>query len=351
MSLILKEKVQGPVAWKGIDLAKDDSWVYYLSEKTIASIESALFLVKQKGLKAPNFNKEDFLIPDLSDEIAYFVEELENGRGFLLIRGLPMERYTDEEVSTIYWGLGLHMGIPVSQNANGDLLGHVIDQGLSLENSNVRGYQTKLHLPFHADGSDVVGLLSLRKGKSGGFSSIISSMAVYNEILEKYPEYLGILCRPFNFDRRGEESPGESPVFTSPIFSYYDGKLSCRYVRTFIESAQAKTGIHLSKVEIEALDILDSILHDENMHYNMMLEEGDMQFVNNYTVLHSRTQYEDYEEQERKRHLLRLWLTMPNGREIANDFAMFIDEKTGKAGRGGIPVRGKTSGGIVENLK
>ncbi|KON88812.1 hypothetical protein AF332_19735 [Sporosarcina globispora] len=351
MSIILKDKIQGPPAWKGTDLANDDSWIYYLSEKAIATLENALSHVQQKGLKAPDFTKEDFPIPDLFKEIEYFVEELENGRGFLLIRGLPLERYTDEEASIIYWGLGLHMGIPVSQNANGDLLGHVIDKGLSLENSNVRGYQTKLHLPFHADGSDVVGLLSLRKGKTGGYSSIVSSMAVYNEILEKYPEYLGILSRPFFFDRRGEEGPGESPVFTSPIFNYFDGKLSCRYVRLFIESAQEKTGIQLSKVEVEALDLLDSLLHDENMHFNMMLEPGDMQFVNNYVVLHSRTQYEDYAEPERKRHLLRLWLTMPNGREISPDFAMFIDENTGKPGRGGIPARQKTSGGIIESLK
>ncbi|MFB5196655.1 TauD/TfdA family dioxygenase [Neobacillus sp. KR4-4] len=340
MSIILKEKVKGPVAWKGTDLAKDEAWVYYLSKKTIASLENALAQVKQKGLKAPEFNKEDFPIPELTEEIAYFVEELETERGFLLIRGLPMERYTDEDVKIIYWGLGLHMGVPQSQNANGDLLGHVKDQGLSLENGNVRGYQTKLHLPFHADGSDVVGLLCLRKAISGGHSSIISSMAVYNEILEKYPEYLGILSNTFYFDRRGEEGPGESPVFSSPIFSFYNGKLSCFYVRLFIESAQAKTGIKLSKVQIEALDVLDSILHDENMHYNMMLEPGDMQFVNNYTILHSRTQYEDYEEQERKRHLLRLWLTMPNGRGISPDF-----------GVGSIPSRSKTSGGLIETLK
>jgi hypothetical protein len=348
---ILKEKVQGKAAWKGIDLVKDSSWVFYLSEKTIASLESALYFVKKKGLKAPDFSKEDFPIPDFSDEIAYFIDELENGRGFLLIRGLPMERYTDEEASIIYWGLGVHMGIPVAQNAKGDLLGHVVDQGLNINDSNVRGYQTNAHLPFHPDGSDVVGLLSLRKAKWGGFSSIVSSMAVYNEILEKYPEYLEILYRPYYLDRRGEEAPGESPVYSSPVFSYYKGKLSCRYNRGYVESAQTKTGIQLSKEEIEAYDLMDSLLHDENMHIDMMMEPGDMQFVNNYTVLHSRTVYEDYEEPERKRHLLRLWLTMPNGREIAPDFAMFIDGKTGKAGRGGIPVREKTAGGIAENIR
>ncbi|CRK82966.1 Taurine catabolism dioxygenase TauD, TfdA family [Neobacillus massiliamazoniensis] len=348
---ILKEKIQGPAAWKGIELAKDNSWIYYLSEKAITSLENALMKVKQKGLQAPDFTKGDFPIPELVDEIAYFVDELENGKGFLLIRGLPIERYTDEEASIIYWGLGLHLGTPATQNAKGDLLGHVFDQGLDIQDSNVRGYQTNAHLPFHPDGSDVVGLLSLRKAKSGGFSSIVSSMAVYNEILEKYPEYLGILYRPYLLDRRGEEAPGESPVYSSPVFSYYKGKLSCRFNRGYVESAQAKTGIYLSKVEIEAYDLIDSLLHDKDMHIDMLLEPGDMQFVNNYTVLHSRTVYEDYEEPERKRHLLRLWLTMPNGREIAPDFAMFIDEKTGKAGRGGIPVREKTAGGIAENIR
>lgn len=351
MPTILKEKIQGPVAWKGIELAKDDSWIYYLSEKAIASLERALFQVKQKGLKAPDFNKEDFPIPDLANEIAYFIDELENGKGFLLIRGLPMARYTDEEASIIYWGLGVHLGIPVAQNAKGDLLGHVIDQGLDINDSNVRGYQTNAHLPFHPDGSDVVGLLSLRKAKYGGLSSIVSSIAVYNEILEKYPEYLGILYRPFYIDRRGEEAPGESPVYSSPVFSYYKGKLSCRYNRGYVESAQAKTGIYLSKVGIEAYDLMDSLLHDENMHFDMMLEPGDMQFVNNYTVLHSRTVYEDYDEPERKRHLLRLWLTMPNGREIAPDFAMFMDEKTGIAGRGGIPVREKTAASFTRKIR
>ncbi|MET1178820.1 TauD/TfdA family dioxygenase [Peribacillus simplex] len=351
MPSILKGKIQGPVAWKGIDLAKDDSWIYYLSEKTIAELESALFYVKQKGLKAPDFNKEDFPIPYLSDEIAYFIDELENGRGFLLIRGLPIEKYTDEEASIIYWGLGVHLGIPVTQNAKGDLLGHVVDQGLDINDSNVRGYQTNAHLPFHPDGSDVVGLLSLRKAKTGGYSSIVSSIAVYNEILDRYPEYLGILYLPYFLDRRGEETPGESPVYSSPVFSYYEGKLSCRYNRGYVESAQAKTGRYLSKVETEAYDLMDSLLYDENMHIDMMMEPGDMQFVNNYTLLHSRTVYEDYEEPERKRHLLRLWLTMPNGREIAPDFAMFIDEKTGKAGRGGIPVHEKTAGGIAEKMR
>ncbi|WP_223593302.1 TauD/TfdA family dioxygenase [Neobacillus bataviensis] len=330
MSIILKEKIQGRSAWKGIELAKDDSWIYYLTEETITALEKALLHVQQKGLKAPEFTKEDFPIPDLAEEITYFVDELENGRGFLLIRGLPMERYTDEEASIIYWGIGLQLGLPIIQSKTGDLLGHIKNVGKDFnDNSKVRGYQTNVHLDYHTDLADVVGLLCLRKAKSGGLSSIASAMSIYNEILEKHPEYLDILYRPFAHDLRGEEAEGQSPVVQSPIFSYFDNKLSCRYIRQYVVSAQTKTGISLSEEEIKAFDFIDSLTHDENFHIDMMMEPGDMQFVNNYTVFHSRTLFEDYEEDDRKRHLLRLWLMMPNGRKIAPDFEFYI---------GGAPV-------------
>jgi hypothetical protein len=330
MSIILKEKIQGRSAWKGTELAKDDSWIYYLSKKTIAALEKAVLHVQQKGLKAPDFNKEDFPIPELADEITYFVDELENRKGFLLIRGLPMDQLTDEEASIIYWGLGLHLGLPIIQSKTGELLGQIKNVGKDFsDNTKVRGYQTNVHLDYHTDLADVVGLLCLRKAKSGGLSSIASAMSIYNEILEKHPEYLEILYRPFAHDLRGEESPGQSPVVQTPIFSYYDGKLSCRYIRQYVQSAQTKTGSHLSKEEIEVFDFIDSLTHDKNFHIDMMMEPGDMQFVNNYIVFHSRTHFEDYEEDDKKRHLLRLWLMMPNGRKIAPDFEFYI---------GGAPV-------------
>lgn len=330
MGIILKEKIQGSAAWKGKELLQDDSWIYYWSKEAIVSLENALHHVQQKGLRAPDFTKEDFPIPSLTDEIAYFVDELENGRGFLLLRGLPIERYTDEQASIIYYGLGLHMGIPVTQNAKGDLLGHVKNIEAK-DTKTVRVYETSERLPYHADLSDVVGLLSLRKAKSGGLSSLASAMTLYNEILEKYPEYLGILYRPVLMDNLGDGGPD----FT-PIFSYHAGKLSSRYMRGYIELAHEKAGNPLSKVEIEAYDIIDSILHDEDNRLDMLLEPGDIQFANNYTVFHSRTQFEDYEELELRRHLLRLWLKMPNSRELAPDFP----------GRNGIPKREETAGAI-----
>ncbi len=314
MGVILKEKVQGVSAWKGKDLLKDDSWIYHWSDEAIASLENALEQIKQKGLQVPNFTKDDFPIPELADEIAYFNDELENGKGFLLLRGLPIERYTDEDTSIIYYGLGLHMGTPVSQNIKGDMLGHVRNIG-ELDTTKVRVYETNENLPYHTDLSDVVGLLSLRKAKTGGLSSLSSGMTLYNEILEKHPEYIGILHRLFLMEHLGNGEPG----FT-PIFSYHDGKLSNRYMRKYIEIAQENAGFPLSKVDIEALDLVDSILNDEDLRMDMMMEPGDIQFANNYSILHSRTEFEDYEDVNNRRHLLRLWLKMPNARELAPDF-------------------------------
>ena len=314
MGTILTKKIEGPAAWTGKELTQDDSWIYFLSEKTIASLEYALNEVLKKGLKAPDFTKEDFPIQNLSDEINYFLDELENGRGFLLIRGLPIERYTDEEASIIYYGLGLHMGMPVAQNPKGEMLGHVKAVG-DANNKNTRVYQTNNLLPYHTDLSDVVGLLSLRKAKTGGLSSLVSAISAYNEIIEKHPELLGLFYRKYFFAHLGEEVPT-----LSPIFSYHKDKLSCRYLRGYIELGQEQSGMELSKVEVEAFDLLDSILRDENIRIDMMMEPGDIQFANNYSVLHSRTDFEDYEDPERKRHLLRLWLKMPNARELAPEF-------------------------------
>ena len=325
MADILTKRLEHASAWKGSEIKQSDSWIYRLTDEEIKEIDAALQNVRMKGLSITDvkaeFTKEDFPLPNFKAKLNQFAEEISTGRGFLLVKGLPVEKYTVEESSIIFFALGLYMGIPISQNAQGHILGHVKSQGLSLKDTNVRGYQTTAYLPFHTDGADVVGLLCIQKAKSGGASTIVSSMAVYNEILEKHPEYIGLLYNDYFYDRRGEERPGEEPVYKRPIFSYYDGYLSCNYIRGYIESAQAKTNVKLSKVEVELLELIDSICQRSDMVIDMELDYGDMQFVNNYTVLHSRTQYEDYEEDHRKRHLLRLWLNLENERPLSPELA------------------------------
>jgi hypothetical protein len=312
--LILKETIRGPAAWRGCELANDDSWIHTLSAPAIDEIEQALQSVRDAGLAYPDFTAADFLLPSLQSELANHASELETGRGFVLIRGLPIERYSDDEINIIYYGIGLSMGLPVRQNPAGDLLGLVMNVG-DLNDKNTRVYETNAYLPYHTDPSDVFGLLCVRKAGRGGLSSLVSAASVYNEFLATYPEYLALLYRPFYYAHLGKNEPG-----LSPLFSYHEGKLSCRYLRQYIELGHEVMGLPLSRVEIEALDIFDSITHREDLRLDMMLEPGDMQFANNYAVLHSRNGFEDHDDVGQHRKLLRLWLKMGNARTLAPDF-------------------------------
>lgn len=315
MSIILKQPLTGPAAWRGSDLAGDTSWIHQLSPETIAALDAALTQVKQRGLSFPQFNREDFpLPPQVQQQLLAHADELENGKGFLVLRGLPVERYTDEDINIVYYGLGLHMGQPVRQNPRGDLLGLVMHVGDASQKT-TRVYETNLYLPYHSDPSDVVGLLCVRKAKSGGLSSLISVAAIYNEILRTHPEYLGLYYRQWYFEHLCEPQPS-----LSPIFSFHEGKLSCRYLRQYIELGHEIRKLPLSAVEIEALDLFDQMINDPALKLDMMLEPGDLQFANNYAVLHSRNGFEDYEAQEQRRKMLRLWLKMPNARQLAPEF-------------------------------
>lgn len=323
MTTILKSKITDKCAWIGAEIAEKTDWIYHLSPHVLSIFDHSLQVLAAKNLAAPNFVKSDVVIQDdaFLKEIAYISNELENGYGFIVIRGLDPEKYNELEMSNIYYLMGLYMGNSVTQNARGDLIGYVENIG-DKSKKMTRVYETNSYLPYHADLSDVVGLLSIRKAKTGGLSSIVSSSTVYNRILEQYPEYLGYYYHPAWYDHLGETEPS-----LSPIFSYFDGKLACRYLRYYIELGHDRRNVPLSQVQMDALNIFDEISHDPSLRLDMMLEPDDIQFCNNYCVMHSRTSFEDYDEADKRRKLLRLWLQMPNARKLAKDFP----------GRNGIP--------------
>jgi len=337
---VLKEPFHGPAAWKGAEMAASDEWIHRLTPVEVAELDAALRAVQARGLAVLDVSRQEFVLPTLAPVLAGFADQLDNGRGFLLIKGFPVERYTEDEASTVYWGIGQHLGVPVSQNGAGHVLGHVRDTGKNLKDPSVRGYQTKALLPFHTDGSDVVGLLCFRPARSGGLSCIVSSTAIYNEVLRHRPELVGLLYEPWYFDRRGEQGEGQRPYWRIPLACWYDHRLSMRYVRGYIESAQRFNDVpRLTAEQIELLDLIDEIAASDEFRLDMDFEVGDMQFVSNYTVLHSRTDYDDFEEPELKRHLLRLWLTLRDGRGLSPAFAGDRFSRAPDGGRGGIVAR------------
>lgn len=323
MSQILNRPLHGPAVWTASDFeGGDQGWLHHLSAAEIGVIDAALAELRTRGRAFPDFDAEDFPIHALAPTLAAWAEALENGRGFLLIRGLPMERYREEDFKAIYYGIGLHMGQPVGQNPRGDLLGEVMAVG-DVNDRNTRVYETNLYVPYHSDPSDVVGLLCVRRARRGGLSSLVSVAAVHNRLLAEHREYLGLYYQLWTFAHLCEPQPS-----LSPIFSFHDGKLSCRYLRQYIELGHDLCGRPLSAVEREALDLIDAVLLDPAMRVDMMLEPGDIQFANNYAVLHSRNDFEDHADPALRRRLLRLWLKMPNARTLSPEFP----------GRNGFPL-------------
>ena len=315
MTALLRDVITSPSAWIGAEqTSREDEWLHHLSLDAIACIDGALGSLRRSEKSFPNFAREDFPIDPLQPQLAQLAEELENGRGFLLLRGLPIEKYTDEDIRTIYYGLGLHLGTPVTQNHAGDLIGTVMSVG-DINDPQTRVYETNRYLPYHTDPSDAVCLLCVRKARTGGLSSLVSAAAIHNEILESHPEFLGLYYRPFHYAHLGDDGPGRSP-----IFSYHNGKLSCRYLRQYIELGHQMREQPLSAVEREALDLFDEVSQSDHMRLDMMLEPGDLQFANNYAVLHSRSAFEDFENKDERRKLLRLWVKMPNARRLAPEF-------------------------------
>ena len=330
--------IAGPSAWRGADLARSTDWIHRLSATERAELDAAMRAVIGRDLLT--VTRAEFPLPTFGATLDAIRRELLGGRGFILLRGIEAARYSFRELATIYWGLGMHLGKAVSQNGAGHVLGHVRDVGRDEHDPNARIYQTTKRQTYHTDSCDIVGLLCVNKAKRGGLSSLASSVTVYNEMRARRPDLAAALFEPFCFDRRGEVPDGMQPWYTTPIFNWYGGVLTTMYVRRYIESAQRFEQVpRLTATQREALDLFDAIVEDPAINLFMDFEPGDIQLVHNHQTVHDRTEFEDWPEPERKRHLLRLWLCPPDGRPLPPSFAPRYGSVT-VGDRGGILVPG-----------
>ena len=328
MGAICTTPITGPKAWRGTDLAADTSWIVTLTGAEIADLDHALRVARASGRPLAEIDRAHFPLTVMQARLEAARSEMQDGRGFLVLRGLPVERYSDDDVGLIFWGMGRYLGGPLYQNPQGDLLGHVYDHGRTYGNIDVRGYETNAYLPYHTDAGDMVGLLCLRRSLEGGLSSIVSSVTVHNEILAAHPEYLGLLYNGFYYIRREaaltERGVSDKPI---PIFGYRDGIVSCRYIRNQINAGAVKREVPLTSIEKAALDHLDEQTRRADLRLDMDLEAGDIQFINNYTILHSRTGFVDGPEPHQKRHMLRLWLKFPTTWPLSTEFPTHMGYK------------------------
>jgi hypothetical protein len=315
----------GPDAWCGSALAAaPEVWTRRFRGEELAALDAAaahLLAAGWPGSVTPGDAALRVDAPVIGALIAELRDELLFGRGFVLLRGLPVD---DERarVAARLWVLGCHLGRPVSQNARGHLLGHVCDLGYDAADPTTRLYQTNQRQGFHTDSADVVGLLCLRTARSGGRSSLASAATVFNTVLARAPELVDALFEPVATDHRGEEPPGARPWFEIPVLSFLDDRLTVIYQRRYIESAaRFPAAPRLDDRRRAALDVFDAALEDPRTHLEMELEPGDVQLIHNHQLLHDRTAFIDDPDPARRRHLLRLWLCPPIGRRLPAAFA------------------------------
>ena len=319
--------VVDPAGWTELDADAIARCIYPLGERDRREVIDAVATFRAKGLSVEEVSRENFSLPRLSEVLADVRRELTDGRGIVMMRNFPVDMLDREGCAIAYLGLGCFLGERMSQNKHGHILGQVKDIGGNYADSNTRGYMTKAEMRFHADASDYVGLLCLRKSKQGGESRVASSVTVYNRILSQRPDLAEVLTSDFYRSRSGEHSPGEDPYIKQPIFSFTDGYFSATGAGAAIDKAQALPGVPAyTAAQKEAVELYRKTVEESAI--DIWFEPGDIQFLNNFVTLHTRREYIDWPEEERKRHLLRLWLSDANGRPIPKA------QRQGRSGRG-----------------
>ncbi|MCY4453988.1 MAG: TauD/TfdA family dioxygenase [Immundisolibacterales bacterium] len=330
--------VRGPAVWRADDMAGRDDWLHVLAEDEVAELSAAADEACAGGFDLLGLDRGRFdLSSSLSETLARIRSRIIDGLGFVQIRGLPVARFGRRKAATIFWGIAQHFGDEVvSQNARGNLLDHVKDIGQEFRDPTSRGPYTRERIEYHTDACDVVGLLCLHPSVSGGESTLASGGAVHNEMLCRRPDLVEALLEPVYRDRRGEVPSGREPWYAMPVFNFFEGHLSITNEPSYIDSVARFFDTNPnSPAQLEGLRLLDEIA--EELHFDIAFEAGDMQFLHNHTVMHSRQAFTDFPDPARKRHLLRIWLLTHDGRPVP---PVFFE-------RNGSPDTSRRPGGIV----
>ncbi|HMC96001.1 MAG TPA: TauD/TfdA family dioxygenase [Polyangia bacterium] len=328
--------IEGPAAWRSADLAPGE-WLHVLSAAEIAEVEQAARALAARDMDLAAVTAADVPLPTLARRLsALLASDVLGGRGFTVIRGLDPTALTRRENAAAFLGLGVHLGALRPQNAAGHILGHVKDLGRSGADPTARLYQTHERQTYHTDSCDVVGLMCLTPARAGGRSSLVSSVALHNEMRRLRPDLALTLFQPIETDRRGEAAPGQEPWFNIPVFTWHAGQFAGMYQRQYIESARRFPQVPpLTAAQVEALDLLDALAEDPTFHLELEFLPGDIQLVNNHILFHDRTAFEDWPEPDRRRHLLRLWLAPKGAQSLPPVFAERFGSIT-PGDRGGV---------------
>ncbi|MBC8352567.1 MAG: TauD/TfdA family dioxygenase [Planctomycetes bacterium] len=333
----MPEPLHIPAAWRGEELLRRDDWLHTFSASEIDEIDAALDTVRVVPIE--EISSENFSLPTLALKLQSIQHSLEQGSGAAMIRGLPMDGYSEVQAARVFWGLAAHVGTPVSQSPAGERVFHVRDEGYSERDPKARGPSSRKRLSYHTDRCDVISFLCVRQAESGGENYLVSSVAIYNEMLQQRPDLVDVLMQPYRYQRHNVDIGNELPYYEQPIFSIHEGHFAANLLRVLIERAYAMPDSPaMSDVQREALDYIEQLADDPTMHVSFRQQPGDLVFLNNWVTLHRRSEFVDHAEPNMKRLLLRIWLSVPNSRPIDPRFAGSYSATEAGVIRGGMKV-------------
>ncbi|SFR29890.1 Taurine catabolism dioxygenase TauD, TfdA family [Lentzea waywayandensis] len=296
-----------------------EGWLHILNDEDVVEIENALQVAARAGKALLNLRREDFPLPTLGPRLRQISAGLETGQGFAVVRGLPVESRSEEDARLICWGLGLHLGVALVQKSDDSLIVDVRDTGR--QTSELRRHDSNMDINFHVDSCDVVALLCRRTAMEGGASLLTSSLAVRDEIARLRPHLLEVLEAPLPFAAVGPAARDGQPFFLSPVFGGDREDFTSRFYGARIRAVRGMAGApELTAEQLEAVDLIDKIAADPNLSCELDFQPGDLQLVNNHLVYHARTAFTDHPDPDRRRHLLRLWLAVPDSRRLPETF-------------------------------
>lgn len=328
-----------PKPWTAEEVRNDSSWVLHLNDEQKENVHNAMCHALSLDKPLLSMTSSDFPLNESTRHVLSKAIALTQSRwGLALVKGFPVDAWTEDEARLAYWGIGLHMGVARTQNRESEIMNDVRDSGGDYRGKNGRGYNTNAGLDFHQDSADIVSLLCRRTAKSGGASAVISSMALRAEVARQRPDLLEVLQQPFFHSYQGTQDPSQPPFYRLPIFGSHPHYFAARANRKNVIAAQLDFPEvpRLTGKQVEALDLLDELMPSEKLCFNMELERGDMQMLNNYVTLHSRTQFEDYPDPDQKRHLFRLWLAVPNSQPLPQGWDEYYGDIRAGSVRGGV---------------
>ncbi len=332
-----------PAAWRGSELFERDDWLYKFRPSDLEQIDNALSICEQRGRPIEEATTDDFPLGDLAGVLETIQHSLEHQSGACMVSGLDTQRYSEVQIRRIFWGIAKYLGTPVSQSATGERIFSVRDEGYREGHAKARGPNTRKRLSFHTDRCDVIGFLCLQQAEAGGDNQLVSSVALFNEMRKRSPEFARILMQPFWYRRHNVDTANPDAYCQQPIFSYYDGFFAASFLRVLIERAYAAPELpDLSEQQREALDYLETLAADPELSVTFRQRPGDLVFLNNWVTFHRRDEFVDAGDPARQRHLLRLWLAVPNSRPLDPLFRANYGATEAGAIRGGMTAAQNT---------